>query len=100
MTALVNVLGQRKVLRKPSAGIMHATIFWGFLIITIGTAEQFLTPIYAPWDFQFVGHAVYGAFVFIYDIFTLAVLVAVIYAFYRRLSGRKGSPRQATPTSS
>ena len=41
-TALVNVLGQKAVLRKKSAGIMHATIFWGFLIITVGTLEQFV----------------------------------------------------------
>jgi Fe-S oxidoreductase len=84
-TALVNVLGQKAVLRDWKPGLMHATIFWGFLIICVGTLEQFLSTIYAPLNFEFIGHAAYRAFVFIYDIFTLGVLVGVIYAFYRRV---------------
>lgn len=80
----VNVLGQKAVLKKKNAGIMHATIFWGFLIITIGTLEQFASTIYAGTTFEFIGQNPYRALVFMQDLFTLAVLLAVGYAAYRR----------------
>jgi Fe-S oxidoreductase len=83
-TAIVNVLGQKAVLKKKSAGIMHATIFWGFLIITIGTLEQFATTLHNQANFQFIGQTAYGALVFLQDFFALAVLLAVGYACYRR----------------
>jgi Fe-S oxidoreductase len=82
---VLNVLGQRAVLRKRGIGIAHATIFWGFLVITIGTMEQFVTTLYSPANFQFVGHTVYSLFVLMNDIFVLGVLFAVFYAVYRRL---------------
>lgn len=31
--------GQTKILRKPVVGLMHALVYWGFLVITLGTAE-------------------------------------------------------------
>lgn len=84
LTTLANVLGQRAVLRKKSAGIMHATIFWGFLIITLGTLEQFSTTLYQPANFQFIGEFPYSALALMQDFFTFAVLLAVGYACYRR----------------
>jgi Fe-S oxidoreductase len=83
-TALVNVLGQRAVLRKKSAGIMHATIFWGFLVITVGTIEQFVSTLYNEANFEFIGRGAYGTLAFFQDFFTLAVLLAVLYACFRR----------------
>jgi hypothetical protein len=84
VTTIINVLGQKAVLKKKSAGIMHATIFWGFLIISIGTLEQFVTTLYQPANFQFIGSFAYSALVLVQDVFTLAVLLAVLYACYRR----------------
>jgi Fe-S oxidoreductase len=84
VTALVNVLGQAAVLKKKSAGIMHATIFWGFLVITVGTLEQFAGTLYEGANFEFIGQSAYSALVFMQDFFTLAVLLAVLYACYRR----------------
>jgi Fe-S oxidoreductase len=98
-TTLVNVLGQKAVLKKKSAGIMHATIFWGFLIITIGTLEQFVGTIYQGASFQFIGTPAYPTLVFVQDLFTLAVLLAVIYACFRRYIVRPeglGKSRDAT----
>jgi Fe-S oxidoreductase len=83
-TAIVNVLGQKAVLKKKSAGIMHATIFWGFLIITLGTLEQFATTLHNEANFQFIGETAYSALVLLQDFFTLAVLLAVGYACFRR----------------
>ena len=33
-------LAQTKILRDPIAGLMHALVFWGFCVITAGTAEM------------------------------------------------------------
>jgi Fe-S oxidoreductase len=99
MTTLANVLGQKAVLKKRSAGIMHATIFWGFLIITLGTLEQFATTLYQPANFQFIGESAYSALVFVQDFFNLAVLLAVLYACYRRFIVRPeglGKSKDAT----
>jgi Fe-S oxidoreductase len=79
-----NVLGQNAVLRKRIIGTAHATIFWGFMIITIGTLEQFISTIYEPATFEFIGQAPYHGLVFIQDILTLGVLLAVFVAAYRR----------------
>ncbi len=79
-----NVLGQNAVLRKRIIGTAHATIFWGFIIITIGTLEQFVSTLYEPATFEFIGQAPYHALVFAQDILTLAVLLAVFVAAYRR----------------
>lgn len=84
-TTIINVFGQKAVLKKRTAGIMHAIIFWGFLIITVGTLEQFATTLYPPANFQFIGHAAYSLLVLVQDVMTLGVLLAVGYAFYRRL---------------
>lgn len=86
MTTLANVLGQKAVLRKKSAGIMHATIFWGFIIITIETTENFIYEVFNGFTWEsVVGSTLYAPLVAIQDTFTLLVLAAVVYAFYRRL---------------
>ncbi len=81
---IANVLGQKAVLRKKSIGIAHTTIFWGFMIITVGTLEQFATTLYAPASFEFIGETAYNVLVFLQDFFTTAVLLAVGFACYRR----------------
>src|SRR5678816_2890150 len=32
-------IAQAKIFRDPVAGAMHATIFWGFMVLTAGTVE-------------------------------------------------------------
>ncbi len=32
--------GQSKILRKPVIGLLHALVFWGFLVITLGSVEM------------------------------------------------------------
>ena len=38
LTLLV-AFGQSKILRRPVIGMMHAIVWWGFLVVTIGTVE-------------------------------------------------------------
>ena len=32
-------IGQSKILRDPFAGILHASVFWGFVVLTLGSGE-------------------------------------------------------------
>ena len=81
---IVNVLGQKAVLRKPFIGALHTAIFWGFIIITIGTLEQFLGTLYRGASFEFIGAGPYHALLFVQDIMTAFVLFGVLGAAYRR----------------
>ncbi|MEQ9423103.1 MAG: 4Fe-4S dicluster domain-containing protein [Cyclobacteriaceae bacterium] len=45
-TLLLVAFGQTKILRKPVIGIMHALVYWGFLVITVGTVEMILDGLF------------------------------------------------------
>ncbi len=99
LETLINVLGQRAVLERKSIGIAHAVIFWGFILITIGTLEQFATTIYSGFDLTVIGESSFKALVAIQDLFTFGILVALGYASYRRYIIRPsglGKSRDAT----
>jgi Fe-S oxidoreductase len=83
-TALVNVLGQKAVLKDRWIGMAHTAIFWGFLIISIGTVEQFMMTLYSGASFEFIGEGPYSLFIFCQDFFTALVLLGVLFAAYRR----------------
>ena len=74
----VIVLGQRKLLQRAVPGLIHAAIFWGFLVLfptiviaMIGAVDKDAT---LPW----LGHQ--GWFAFMVDLFAVLVLVGVIGA--------------------
>ncbi|GMA50876.1 hypothetical protein GCM10025857_22330 [Alicyclobacillus contaminans] len=73
------VLGQRKVLAEPS-GIGHFFIFWGFIVLVIGDLDFLfynLTGIHLPW-------ATNDVYLFIQELFSAFVLVAIIVGLIRR----------------
>lgn len=87
---LSNVLtvgvAQTKILREPVAGIMHATIFWGFIVLTAGTVEIFIQGVWSSFSYERVlWHPLYSLYAASQDVFALFVLAAVAFAFYRRL---------------
>jgi len=72
------VLGQRKLLQRLGPGLMHAAIFWGFLVLfptilmaMIGAVDREST---LPW----LGHQ--GWFALLVDVFAVLVLVGVVAA--------------------
>jgi Fe-S oxidoreductase len=87
-TTIVNVLFQKAVLQKPVIGIAHTAIFWGFIVVTFGTMEQFIMTLYDQASFQFIGRGAYSTFIVAQDFFTTLVLIGVLYATYRRLIKR------------
>lgn len=39
---LLVAFGQTKMFQRPFSGLLHAMVYWGFLVITIGTAEMII----------------------------------------------------------
>ncbi len=76
-------LGQSKILREPVAGSLHATIFWGFILFLFAVIEAILQGFYSPFTFEFLG-PVYSLITITQDIFGLFVIIAVLFALYRR----------------
>jgi Fe-S oxidoreductase len=73
------VLGQRKLFQRLVPGLMHAFIFWGFLVLLttiVEAAGQAVEPSFAiPW----IGHA--GWLGLVQDVFAGLVVIAVLTAF-------------------
>jgi Fe-S oxidoreductase len=76
------VLGQRKLLQRLGPGLMHAFIFWGFLVLAptiliavIGVLDKHAT---LPW----LGHQ--GWFAALVDLFVVLVLTGVIAGVWIR----------------
>ena len=78
-------IGQSKILREPVAGVMHAMIFWGFMVLTVGTIEFVLEGIVPGFSLRFLPTPIYRLYSLSQDVFVLLVLAAIAFAFYRRL---------------
>src|SRR5215218_8694810 len=79
-------IGQSKILRDPFAGILHASVFWGFMVLTIGTAEILVRGVFPVFGFdRFLPAPVYGLFLLSQELFAGLVLAAVGVLLYRRL---------------
>jgi Fe-S oxidoreductase len=76
---------QKKIFRDPVAGPMHALIFWGFIVLTVGTTELILHGMFSGFSFGFLPLPVYTAYAFSQDLFGLLVIAAVAFALFRRL---------------
>jgi Fe-S oxidoreductase/nitrate reductase gamma subunit len=81
-------LVQRKMFKDPRAGLMHAGIFWGFVLLTIGTANVVTggiieTVLSAPLD-----GAIWAAISAMQNVVAVIVLVSIAWAFARRLISR------------
>jgi Fe-S oxidoreductase len=78
------VLGQRRVLREP-AGWGHFFIFWGFIVITIGSLETFGVGIYHGFAYgKFLSKGFTGVLYLLQDLFCAAVVIALGVALFRR----------------
>jgi Fe-S oxidoreductase len=75
-TQLVEVLGQRRLLRWTVPGLAHFFTFWGFVILTVTIIEAYgALVISEDFAFPFIGHARWLGF--IEDFFAVAVLLAL-----------------------
>ncbi|ALS77763.1 hypothetical protein AUO94_03480 [Planococcus kocurii] len=79
---MVNVFGQKKLLKDKKSGTIHVMFFYGFLLVQ-ASAIDFIIKGLSP-DSHLPLGPLYPAFTFFQEIVTLTILVAVIWAFYRR----------------
>ena len=81
-TRLRNVLvigiGQSKILRDPFAGVLHSSVFWGFIVLTLGSAEVLVRGVFPAFGFENILPApLYGLFLLSQEMFAGLVLAAV-----------------------
>jgi heterodisulfide reductase subunit C len=78
--------GQTKILRRPAIGMLHALVWWGFIVITVGTAEMVIDGLSGSERiFGFLG-PIYTGIVASGDIFAGIIILACIIFLYRRLA--------------
>ncbi len=81
-----HVLGQRKLLQRPLPGLMHALIFWGFLVLLTTIAEALGQVIDPAFVLPVIGRA--GWLGLLQDLFAAGVLVGIAVALWIRLVQR------------
>lgn len=79
---LSHVLGQRKLFQKALPGLMHAFIFWGFLVLLPTIVEAGIAIVDRNATLPIIGDAPW--FLFVVDLFATLVIVGVGIAFWIR----------------
>lgn len=79
---LIEVFGQKKILMDKRSGLMHVVMFYGFIILQFGAIELIIKGLAKGWEMPFgSAHKYFSLF---QEITVFLVLLAVIYAYYRR----------------
>jgi Fe-S oxidoreductase len=81
---MVYVVGQGRLLRWPFAGILHALIFWGFIVLLTAIAQGMVEALWQGFRFNDVPGAPVIAFA--QDVFSVAVLTGLILALINRFA--------------
>ncbi|MFD2129997.1 heterodisulfide reductase-related iron-sulfur binding cluster [Pseudogracilibacillus auburnensis] len=76
------VFGQSKLLKDKKSGLIHVMMFYGFILVQFGAIDMFVKGL-APGNHLPLG-LLYPGFTFFQELVTLTILVAVVWAFYRR----------------
>ncbi|QOY37272.1 heterodisulfide reductase-related iron-sulfur binding cluster [Anaerobacillus isosaccharinicus] len=79
---LVNVFGQKKLMKDKKSGIIHVMLFYGFLLVQLGAIDLI-------WKGLATGSHIplgplYPIFTFFQEIVVLMIIIAVVWAFHRR----------------
>lgn len=85
---LIEGLLQKRMYRDFSAGLMHLVIFWGFLILSLGTLDTLMTGAYPLLSFEHLlgsDSFIFQAFLLSQDVTNFFVTLAVVYSISRRL---------------
>lgn len=77
-----HVIGQRKLFQKALPGLMHALIFWGFLVLLPTIVEAGIAIVDPEGTLPVIGETPW--FLFVVDIFAALVAVGVGIAFFIR----------------
>lgn len=77
--------GQTRILRKPVVGLMHALVWWGFLVILVGSIEMVIDGLFGTERALGILGVVYDVITASGDVFALIILIAIIAFLIRRL---------------
>jgi Fe-S oxidoreductase len=72
------VLGQRKLFQRLGPGLMHAAIFWGFIVLFPTIVIAMIGAVDRDATFPWLGHQ--GWFALLVDVFAVLVLAGVVAA--------------------
>jgi Fe-S oxidoreductase len=76
------VLGQRKLLQRIGPGLIHAFIFWGFLVLGPTIVIAMIGVVSTHATFPWLGDQ--GWYAFLVDLFAVLVLIGVVCALWIR----------------
>ncbi len=79
--------GQTKMMVRPVSGILHAIVWWGFLVITVGTAEMTVDGIFNTNRVLGVTGGFYDVITASGDVMAVLILVACLLFLTRRYFG-------------
>ena len=101
-TTLKVAFGQTKILRRPLIGFLHALVYWGFLVITVGSLEMVIDGILGTERVFSSWGAVYGIISASGDLFAAFIIFACFAFLVRRhiMRVKRFSGVEMTPKSS
>ena len=78
--------GQTKIMRRPVIGFMHALVWWGFLVILVGSIEMVIDGLFGTERvLGFLG-IVYDVIFGFGDVFALIIAILIIAFLFRRIA--------------
>jgi len=85
MVMITVAFGQTKIFRRPVLGFMHALVWWGFIVILIGSIEMIIDGLFGTERVLGVLGPVYDIITGLGDIFGFIILLIIIAFLFRRL---------------
>ncbi len=77
-------IAQSKIFNNPLVGILHAFIFWGFIIINIEMLEIVIDGVFGTHrSMAFLG-GIYPLLLSVFEVFAVAVIIACVIFLFRR----------------
>ncbi|NLN96253.1 MAG: 4Fe-4S dicluster domain-containing protein [Bacteroidales bacterium] len=77
--------GQSKIFRWPFAGLFHALVFWGFIVITLGSIEMVIDGLSGTERIMGFLGPVYDVVIGSGDVFAAIVLISILVFIIRRV---------------
>ncbi|MDA2979165.1 MAG: heterodisulfide reductase-related iron-sulfur binding cluster [Actinomycetota bacterium] len=76
-------VSMRTVMEDPAAGVMHSLMYYGFILLFLGTVILEIDHL-LPADFRFLNGVVYQVYSFVLDLSAVAFLAGILWAAVRR----------------
>lgn len=80
---MVVAFGQSKLFREFVPGMMHALIFWGFVVLLLAVLEAIGEGVFSGFSLTILG-PFYKPLILMQEFFIGCVIVSVLFALYRR----------------